>query len=61
VTGHKCQGATLRNNVAVHVQDAFCARLMYVMLSRVPPRDRLQIVGRPTSDMFKPVTVHGFF
>jgi hypothetical protein len=58
--GHKSQGATLQNNVAVHVQDAFCAGLMYVMLSRVPSRDRLRIVGCLTPDMFKPLSVYGF-
>lgn len=57
MTGHKAQGATLSSSVIVHVTDAFCPGLMYVILSRVTQRSLLKIVGRVTVDMFNPVKV----
>jgi hypothetical protein len=60
MTGHRSQGATLRGKVLIDVKDAFCPRLLYVMLSRVPSRLNLRIVGELTPDMFTPVRVPGF-
>jgi hypothetical protein len=55
ITGHKCQGATISNHCIIHVSNAFCPGLLYVMLSRVPTRAKLRIVGRLTPDMFVPI------
>lgn len=60
LTGHKSQGATLRHKVFVDVKEAFCPGMLYVMLSRVPSRTNLRIVGRLTPEMFNPVKVPGF-
>jgi hypothetical protein len=55
ITGHKSQGATITNKTIIHVTEAFCPGLLYVMLSRVPSCDRLKIVAPVTPDMFKPM------
>lgn len=57
ITGHKSQGATIDSKVIVHVTDAFCPGLLYVMLSRVTKRSLLHVVGRLTSDMFNPMRI----
>lgn len=35
MTGHKSHGATISEQVIIHVRDGFCPGLLYVMLSRV--------------------------
>jgi ATP-dependent exoDNAse (exonuclease V) alpha subunit len=55
ITGHKSQGATIINKTIIHVTEAFCPGLLYVMLSRVPSRDCLKIVAPLAPGMFKPM------
>ncbi len=55
ITGHRAQGATLTHTTILHVHDAFAAGLLYVLLSRVPSRDKLFVLGTLSVDDFKPV------
>lgn len=55
MTGHKCQGATIRNNVILFVRKAFCPSMMYVMLSRVLSRMQISIINSVTPDDFLPM------
>ena len=55
ITGHRAQGATLTHTTILHVHDAFAAGLVYVLLSRVPSRDKLFVLGSLSVDDFKPV------
>jgi hypothetical protein len=55
ITGHRAQGATLTHTTILHVHDAFAAGLVYVLLSRVPSREKLFILGSLSVDDFKPV------
>ena len=57
--GHKSQGATLTGRTIVHVSNAFCPGLLYVMLSRVTTRAKLHLLQRLTPDMFQPMVVPG--
>lgn len=55
MTRHKCQGATITNDVCIIIKQVFTPGLMYVMLTRVLSRKQLIILGRLTVDMLKPV------
>ena len=55
MTGHKCQGATIKGRVLLYIRDIFCPGLLYVMLSRVLQRSQLVICGELKEAMFKPV------
>ena len=57
MTAHRCQGATFASHVIVHVRDAFCPGLLYVMLSRVTNRRFLSIVTPLTPADFTPAAV----
>ena len=54
---HRCQGATIASHVIVHVSDAFCPGLLYVMLSRVTNRRFLSIVTPLTLAEFTPAAM----
>jgi ATP-dependent DNA helicase PIF1 len=54
MTAHRCQGATMRLRVIIRCRDAFAAGMLYVMLSRVPNRQDLYIVGGFTPADFLP-------
>jgi ATP-dependent DNA helicase PIF1 len=55
MTGHRCQGATFSSMILIHVSEAFCPGMLYVMLSRVTERQYLRVCGRFTPDDFVPV------
>ena len=55
ITGHRAQGATMKHTTILHVHEAFAAGLLYVLLSRVPNREKLFILGTLTQDDFKPI------
>ena len=55
LTGHRSQGATIASTVLVHVTEAFCPGLLYVILSRVTERRFLRIYGNFTPNDFVPV------
>ena len=55
MTGHRCQGATISSMLLLHITEAFCPGLLYVMLSRVTERRYLRIFDRLTPDDFNPV------
>ena len=59
LAGHKSQGATLTGCTIINVTDAFCAGLLYVMVSRVQTRANLRLIQKLTPDMFKPMIVPG--
>jgi hypothetical protein len=54
MTAHRCQGATMRGRVIIMCRDAFAGGMLYVMLSRVPDRKDLHIIGDLTPDSFMP-------
>jgi ATP-dependent exoDNAse (exonuclease V) alpha subunit len=54
-TAHKCQGVTIRNKCLLHVREAFCPGMLYVMLSRVTCRDNLFLARRLTPADFHPI------
>jgi ATP-dependent DNA helicase PIF1 len=43
ITGHKAQGATIRNRVFLHVRSGFAPGLLYVMLSRVLTKSQIRL------------------
>jgi ATP-dependent exoDNAse (exonuclease V) alpha subunit len=55
ITAHKCQGMTMSARTFLHVRGTFAPGLLYVMLSRVPRRDMLYIIGLLSPDDFQPV------
>ena len=55
ITAHRCQGMTLHGHVILHIRSAFAAGITYVMLSRVPSRDRLIILGGLKAEEIVPV------
>lgn len=55
MTGHKCQGATIRNKVVLYIRKAFCPGLLYVMFSRVLTRNQISIIGCLTPEDFIPI------
>jgi hypothetical protein len=56
ITAHKCQGMTMSGRTFIHVRDSFAPGLLYVMLSRVPCRKMLYIIGVLSPSDFRPVT-----
>jgi len=57
MTAHRCQGATMRGRVLLLCRDAFAAGMLYVMLSRVPTRQDLHILGDLGPEDFIPANL----
>jgi len=55
ITGHRCQGSTLKGVTVLHMREALAPGLLYVMLSRVTSRVGLVVLGPLTPEMFVPV------
>jgi hypothetical protein len=60
MTAHRCQGMTLRGHTVLHLRNAFAAGIAYVMLSRVPNADNLQILGGLRPEDITPVPLTGW-
>jgi ATP-dependent exoDNAse (exonuclease V) alpha subunit len=58
ITGHKSQGMTIEKHALIHVREAFCPGLAYVMVSRVKHRKYLRIVGGIPAEQFRPMPAH---
>ena len=54
MTAHRCQGATMRLRVIIKCRSAFAAGMLYVMLSGVPSRQDLFIIGSLAPSDFLP-------
>ncbi len=54
ISGHKSQGATVRNDAILDIASAFTQGLVYTMITRVTQRKHLFIIGKLTPAMLKP-------
>ena len=55
ITGHKCQGATIKGKVLLVIRHAFAPGQIYVMLSRVTTRKNLLILNGLRKSNFIPI------